>query len=67
MRRERSTPDRRQVICVITAKGLELLAKIDPLIGIADKAGASGLSLQEQRTMIRLLDKVRKSINGSDL
>jgi DNA-binding MarR family transcriptional regulator len=67
MRRERSTPDRRQVICVITAKGLELLAKIDPLIGVADRAGTAGLSLQDQRAMIRLLDKVRNSISASDL
>ena len=67
MRRERSTPDRRQVICVITAKGLELLAKIDPLIGVADRAGTAGLSVAEQRVMIKILDKVRTSINEFDL
>jgi DNA-binding MarR family transcriptional regulator len=67
LRRERSTPDRRQVICVISAKGLDVLAKIDPLIGIADKAGTAGLNAQEQRVMIRLLDKVRNSISASDL
>jgi len=67
MRRERSTPDRRQVICVISAKGLDVLAKIDPLIGLADKAGTAGLSQAEQRTMIRLLDKVRNSISEHDL
>jgi DNA-binding MarR family transcriptional regulator len=67
MRRDRSTPDRRQVICVITAKGLELLGKIDPLIGVADRAGTAGLSVPEQRAMIRLLDKVRNSINERDL
>ena len=64
LRRERSTPDRRQVICVISSKGLDVLSKIDPLIGIADKAGTAGLSRQEQRTMIRLLDKVRNSISA---
>ena len=67
LRRERSTPDRRQVICVISAKGLDVLAKIDPLIGNADKAGTAGLNAQEQRTMIRLLDKVRNSISELDL
>ncbi|MGH7655042.1 MAG: MarR family winged helix-turn-helix transcriptional regulator [Gemmatimonadaceae bacterium] len=67
LRRDRSTPDRRQVICVISSKGLEVLARIDPLIGIADKAGTAGLNAQEQRTMIRLLDKVRNSISASDL
>lgn len=67
LRRERSTPDRRQVICVISAKGLDVLARIDPLIGVADKAGTAGLTVQEQRTMIRLLDKVRNSISEIDL
>ncbi|MFI5232538.1 MAG: MarR family winged helix-turn-helix transcriptional regulator [Gemmatimonadales bacterium] len=67
LRRERSTPDRRQVICVITAKGLDVLARIDPLIGVADKAGTAGLSAPETRTMIRLLDKVRNSISASEL
>ena len=67
LRRDRSTPDRRQVICVITAKGLDVLARIDPLIHVADKAGTAGLTQPEQRTMIRLLDKVRNSINERDL
>jgi DNA-binding MarR family transcriptional regulator len=62
LRRERSTPDRRQVICVISAKGLDVLARIDPQIGIADKTGTAGLTQQEQRTIIRLLDKVRNTI-----
>jgi len=67
MRRERSTPDRRQVICVISAKGLDVLAKIDPLIGIADNVGIAGLTRQEQRTVVRLLDKVRNSIRADEL
>lgn len=67
LRRERSTPDRRQVICVITSKGLDVLTRIDPLIGAADKAGTAGLTAQEQRTIIRLLDKVRNSISEFDV
>ena len=67
LRRERSTPDRRQVICVISAKGLDVLAKIDPLIGIADNVGIAGLTRQEQRTVVRLLDKVRNSIRADEL
>jgi DNA-binding MarR family transcriptional regulator len=67
LRRERSTPDRRQVICAITAKGLDVLARIDPLIGVADKAGTAGLSQAEQRTVIRLLDKVRNTISANGL
>jgi MarR family transcriptional regulator, organic hydroperoxide resistance regulator len=61
LRRERSTPDRRQVICYITRRGLALLGKLDPLIGYADETGAAGLSVKEQRALIRLLDKVRAS------
>ncbi len=61
--RERSTPDRRQVICRSTKKGLALLAKIDPLIGAADKAGTAGLTAQQQRLLIQLLDTVRRTLN----
>jgi DNA-binding MarR family transcriptional regulator len=62
VRRSRSTPDRRQVICYITAKGLAVLKKLDVVISSADELGASGLTLKEQRILIRMLDKVRASI-----
>jgi MarR family transcriptional regulator, organic hydroperoxide resistance regulator len=65
VRRERSTPDQRQVICRITSKGLALLKTLDPLIVPAGESGATGLSTREQRSLIHLLDKVRRGISES--
>ncbi len=62
VRRDRSTPDQRQVICYITQKGLSLLKTLDPLIVPAGERGVTGLSLREQHALIRLLDKVRLAI-----
>jgi DNA-binding MarR family transcriptional regulator len=61
--RERSTPDRRQVICYITKGGLALLKKVDPLIEAAADSGPSGLTTREQRSLIQLLDKVRRKLS----
>ena len=57
--RDRSTPDRRQVMCFITPKGLALLRKLDSVISTADELGAAGLTTGERRELICLLDKVR--------
>jgi MarR family transcriptional regulator, organic hydroperoxide resistance regulator len=62
LRRARSTPDRRQVICFITPKGLALLQRLDPRIAEADEFGAIGLKLHEQRALIKLLDRVRAAM-----
>ncbi len=62
VRRERSTPDRRQVMCVITAKGLALLEKLDVVIANADETGGAGLTDKEQRQLVTLLEKVRASM-----
>jgi DNA-binding MarR family transcriptional regulator len=65
--RDRSTPDRRQVICFITPRGLALLRKLDSVIPNADELGAAGLAAGERRELIRLLDKVRataREMNG---
>ena len=59
VRRSRSTPDRRQVMCHPTPRGLALLTRLDPLIGAADESGAAGLRVKEQRALIQLLDRVR--------
>jgi DNA-binding MarR family transcriptional regulator len=66
IRRERSTPDQRQVICYITKKGLALLTQLDPLIVPAGETGATGLSVAEQRTLIRTLDAVRRALVAGD-
>jgi DNA-binding MarR family transcriptional regulator len=57
--RERSTPDRRQVICYITPAGLALLKKLDSVVASADEVGGAGLTLGEQRSLNILLAKVR--------
>src|SRR3972149_2599181 len=54
VRRARSTPDRRQVICFITPRGLGLLKKLDRVIVRADESGAAGLKPREQRTPLAL-------------
>jgi DNA-binding MarR family transcriptional regulator len=61
--RERSTPDRRQVICYVTKRGLALLLKVDPLIEAAADSGPSVLNAREQRSLIELLDKVRRKLS----
>ena len=59
VRRKRSTRDRRQVLCWITAAGLELLARLDePFLG-ADGSALGELSPREVRALIRILDKGR--------
>jgi DNA-binding MarR family transcriptional regulator len=62
VRRERTTPDRRQVICLITPKGLALIKKLDPRIVEADQAGGAGLTPAERKQLIVLLEKVRGSM-----
>ena len=57
--RERSTPDRRQVVCRVTAAGAKLLDKIDPLIDAADEAAVSALDARELAHFVDLLDTIR--------
>ena len=66
VRRARSTPDRRQVICFITPRGLGLLKKLDRVIVRADESGAAGLKPREQRTLIALLDRVRTAMRATN-
>jgi DNA-binding MarR family transcriptional regulator len=57
--RERSTPDRRLVLCRITKSGLALLAGVDAAVTEADKAVLKVLDEEELDQLIALLDKVR--------
>ncbi|MEM7205248.1 MAG: MarR family transcriptional regulator [Planctomycetota bacterium] len=57
--RDRSTEDRRQVICRITSEGLALLRALDSPIDTLDERMVRSLSAAERRTLIRLLNKVR--------
>jgi DNA-binding MarR family transcriptional regulator len=59
VRRERAEGDRRQVRCLITRRGLELLAELDGPMDAADDAALGMLGVDEQRQLIDLLDRVR--------
>lgn len=58
--RERSAPDRRQVVCRITPEGLALLARLDAPISSYDDEAVEMLSVEDKRELIRVLDAVRK-------
>ena len=57
--RDRSLPDRRQVICRTTREGKALLDQLDPLINQADAEVMSTLSARRLGELIGLLDDVR--------
>ena len=59
IRRERAQPDRRQVICYVTAEGKKLLDQIDPLADSADEEVMASLSERQLDQLIDLLDTVR--------
>ena len=65
LKRERSTPDRRQVMCYITKDGLALLKRVDPLIEAAADRGPEALSERDQKTLIQLLDKIRRKLSAT--
>jgi DNA-binding MarR family transcriptional regulator len=58
-RRERTSPDRRQVFCFITPQGLEMLETLDEEMRQADEMAVGNLGDAEQRQLIKLLEGVR--------
>jgi MarR family transcriptional regulator, organic hydroperoxide resistance regulator len=58
-RRERCSPDRRQVLCYITARGLEVLDRLDAAMRQADDQVVGDLEDAEQRQLLKLLERVR--------
>jgi DNA-binding MarR family transcriptional regulator len=58
--RERSAPDRRQVVCRITAAGLSLLSRLDGPVSAYDDDAVAMLTAAEKRELVRLLDSVRR-------
>jgi len=58
-RRERTSPDRRQVFCFITPQGLEVLEKLDEEMREADEVAVGSLDEEEQRQLLKLLEGVR--------
>jgi len=65
VRRERSVPDRRQVTCVITAHGLDVLRTLDALVegSRASWTGGDELTREEQEQLVRLLERVRARLD----
>lgn len=58
-RRERCSPDRRQVLCYITDRGLEVLDELDEAMRNADDEVVGDLDDAEQRQLLKLLERVR--------
>src|ERR1700743_2444866 len=55
-RRERTSPDRRQVFCYISPRGLEMLETLDVEMRKADEVAVGNLSEAEQRQLLKLLE-----------
>jgi DNA-binding MarR family transcriptional regulator len=55
--RERCRPDRRQVLCHVTEKALDLLAELDDPIDEADRACVADLSRTEQLQLAALASR----------
>lgn len=63
VRRERCRQDRRQVLCWITAPGLELLAELDEPVERVDEVVVARLQPSEQVTLIHMLDAIRAGLS----
>jgi DNA-binding MarR family transcriptional regulator len=59
VRRQRCPKDRRQHLCWITEKGLNLLAKLDTVTDSAHEEMMKGLRHKDRMPFIRLLDGIR--------
>jgi DNA-binding MarR family transcriptional regulator len=57
--RERALPDRRQVMCQVTAEGRRLLDKIDPIVDAADEEAMESLGAREVAQFVDMLDTIR--------
>lgn len=59
--RERSLPDRRQVICRATKEGKRWLDEIDPIVDLADEEAMAALGPRQLQQFIAALDAVRQA------
>lgn len=64
--RERSTPDRRQVLCQITPSGLTLLETLDEPVDAVNTMALGELSEEQQKMLIELLGTIRESYRRGD-
>ena len=61
IRRERSEPDRRQVLCFTTPEGRRLLDGLDAKVDALDEEVTRGLSEERVATFIGMLDDIRRA------
>ncbi|MBA3258483.1 MAG: MarR family transcriptional regulator [Gemmatimonadales bacterium] len=61
IRRKRSEPDRRQVLCYVTEKGGRLLTELDPKVDAADEAAVAALGATRTEDFVRMLDDIRRA------
>lgn len=61
--RQRSAPDRRQVVCTLTEAGRRLLATLDAPVHAADESALDMLTDAERRQLVALLDRVRSVLD----
>ena len=61
VRRERCPSDRRQVLCEITSRGLDLLDRLDEPFARAEQEIMAALSDEELRALIGALSTIRES------
>ena len=64
VRRDRSSADRRQVMCRITESGLALLAELDDPIQGAHASALSMLSEEDMNELLVILDRIREGCRG---
>ncbi len=62
--RERSTPDRRQVLCQITPAGLRLLTSLDEPVDAANEHAMAALDDGEKARLVELLAAVRAGFSS---
>ena len=63
--RERSTPDRRQVLCHITPAGLRLLTQLDEPVDAANERAIAMLDEPEKLALSELLGAVRAGLSSN--
>ena len=64
VRRERPAANRREVRCHATARGLDLLRRLDPAMDRADEEALAALRPGDLRQLITLLARVRRGLTG---
>jgi DNA-binding MarR family transcriptional regulator len=60
--RERSTPDRRQVLCHITPTGASLITSLDGPMDAANQRAGANLDDEEREQLVELLGAVRAAL-----